>query len=162
MSLVGSRLFYLITQLGSVLFLFPAFLLMCYWLWTQQRKKDIPIYAIAVGGGVLINLILKSLFGRVRPDFTNAFYHEIGYSFPSGHSMMSMIFYGMTVFLLLQSIKSFSVKTAVLVGGAAIILLVGFSRLTLGVHFLSDVVGGWTAGSIWLITCIALREFTWL
>jgi len=128
--------------------------------WLAWRKQWLPLGALmfSVGGGALINELLKNIFLRPRPDFPNAFYHESGFSFPSGHSMLSILFYGMTAYLIASQVLSWKTQIRLGVTAFTLSLLIGFSRIFLGVHYLTDVLGGWAAGVVWLIVCItALR-----
>lgn len=157
-SVVGVRLFFTITQLGGVYFLTAAMIFMSLWLWTEERRRDILFLLLAVGGGILINLLIKGLFARARPAFDQIFYQEIGYSFPSGHAMLSLLFFGMAAFLIAENRDNSRYRRGLLLAGLFISLLVGFSRIYLGVHFFSDVIAGWAAGVVWLSTIITARQ----
>jgi undecaprenyl-diphosphatase len=101
---------------------------------------------IAVGS--LLNELLKQLFHRARPDILRLV-KVTGYSFPSGHSMNSMIFYGFLIYLILCFVRSrFKYPAAVVIG--FLILLIGASRVYLGVHYASDVIAGFITGAAWL------------
>jgi undecaprenyl-diphosphatase len=104
--------------------------------------------------GALFNLILKQIFLRPRPVFPQAFLVDSGYSFPSGHTMISLVFYGAVAFLVLLTLKKRWNKFFVVLGFILISALIGFSRLYLGVHYLTDVLAGWAAGGLWLTVCI--------
>ena len=155
----SSQFFYLITLLGSTWFISMAGLLMSSWLAWRKQWLPLGTLILSVGGGALLNLLLKNIFLRPRPDFSNVFYHESGYSFPSGHAMLSILFYGMAAYLI--AAQGFSWKTQIRLGVTAftLALLIGFSRIFLGVHYLTDVLGGWSAGFVWLVTCMGLFEF---
>lgn len=128
------------------------------WFTWQKQWQQIGVLVLSVGGGVLLNLLLKNIFQRPRPDFSNVFYHESGYSFPSGHAMLSVLFYGITAYLIVK--EGFSWKTRIRSISAAftLSLLIGFSRIFLGVHYLTDVLGGWAAGLTWFTVCALLYE----
>lgn len=106
---------------------------------------------IGLGAGVF-NKILKLYFKRERPDI-QPIIQEHGYSFPSGHSMGSMILYGCLAFVLFKVYKHKWAKLCGAIIGIIMILIVGISRIYLGVHYPSDVVGGYIAGAFWLIIC---------
>jgi membrane-associated phospholipid phosphatase len=108
----------------------------------------------AVGGSALLNLVLKIIFHRTRPVFPQAFLVDTGYSFPSGHTMISLAFYGVIAYIALTYIKGRSWKVLTVVGALVISVVIGFSRLYLGVHYLTDVLAGWAAGGLWLAVCI--------
>jgi undecaprenyl-diphosphatase len=107
--------------------------------------------------GEMLNLELKNYIGRARPPYHEAA-HAFGYSFPSGHSMGAFIAYGMLAYLLTLALPPRRIRQAVLAVLGFIVLLVGFSRIYLGAHWLSDVIGGFAAGACWLGFCIAAIE----
>lgn len=154
----SNQFFFAVTQLGGTLAVSIGSLLMVGWLLWKKKTTSLIALVSSVGGGILLNILLKNIFLRPRPDFVNAFYHETGYSFPSGHSMMSVLFYGMTAYLLAQELKSWKWQVWLGTGAFTLALLIGVSRLALGVHFLTDVLGGWGAGTMWLMTCVILYE----
>ncbi len=156
----SSEFFFVLTQFASLWAIGLGSIALSAWLIFRKKWTDLMTLAASVGGGILLNLLLKNIFLRQRPDFPNAFYHESGYSFPSGHAMMSVLFYGMTAYLLITSIKSWKWKISLGMGTFALILLIGLSRMALGVHYLTDVLGGWSAGSTWLIACIMILEIS--
>jgi membrane-associated phospholipid phosphatase len=85
-----------------------------------------------------------------------AWYEEISYSFPSGHATVAMAYYGILFYLLLMMCRSHFQRVAVAVTGVGFILFMGFSRIYLGVHYFSDVIGGFAIGLVWLLFSIAL------
>lgn len=113
----------------------------------------IPVNLIAVS---LLNILLKLIFQRPRPDVLRLSY-TYGYSFPSGHAMISAAFYGYLIYLSILWLKK-PWKQAVTVSLLLLIGLIGVSRIYLGVHYASDVVGGLLAGCGWLILFITLSE----
>lgn len=115
--------------------------------------------AAAGVGGTLLNYGLKALFHRGRPEYASEFIHRVSYSFPSGHAMDSLVVYGFLAFLLLERTTSAVQRRLVVAGAIVLIVAIGFSRMYLGVHYLSDVVGGVLAGMVWLMVCIAGYEF---
>lgn len=124
------------------------------------KKKKYLIYALLITVniiiGALLNYILKQLFQRQRPDLLKLV--EIsGYSFPSGHSMSSAIFYGFIIFLCLRYAKHWSkyIAAAIL---SLLVFMIGISRIYLGVHYASDVLGGFSIGLVWLALYIRLAE----
>lgn len=124
-----------------------------------RKKRTLPyalLIAVNIIMGALLNYILKQLFRRRRPDVLKLV--EIGgYSFPSGHSMSSVIFYGFIVFLCLKYVKHRSKYLVAAVLGL-LVLMIGISRVYLGVHYASDVLGGFIIGLAWLIFYIRLAE----
>ncbi len=121
-------------------------------LW-QHKRWEALFLLLALGGGVGFNLLLKWLYRRERPSI-HRLVEESGYSFPSGHSMAAFIFFGMMAMLLTLFVVSRAVKIVILLAAVVLILLVGISRIYLGVHYPSDVLAGFTAGGVWLVMCL--------
>jgi undecaprenyl-diphosphatase len=110
----------------------------------------------AFAGGGLLDVVLKLVIRRPRPPYADAFLHHYTWSFPSGHAMGSLIGYGMLAYVLtLLWIHSRGGQIAVVLGAALLVVAVGLSRLYLGLHYFSDVVGGYAAGVLWLSACIS-------
>ncbi|RTL33636.1 MAG: phosphatase PAP2 family protein [Burkholderiales bacterium] len=112
----------------------------------------------STGGGVLVAMILKALFSRARPD---AVFHATvasGYSFPSGHAMMSAVVYLTLGALVARLAPRLRLRVYVMVAAIVLTGLVGLSRIYLGVHWASDVVAGWTAGTAWALLCWLLAH----
>lgn len=151
-----TQLFLWITALGkSTVWIFGAVIVSII-LWLMHKHRQMLGYWIAVIGSALSAVIGKYLVHRLRPSGVGV-YTEDSFSFPSGHATMSTVFYGFLIYLYLLSGKSWRQKINAFFGGSLIIILIGFSRLYLGVHYLSDVLGGISLGLLWLIigiTCI--------
>jgi membrane protein DedA with SNARE-associated domain/membrane-associated phospholipid phosphatase len=154
----SNEFFFIMTQLGSVWAISAGSFLLTGWLVWRKKFASLITLLTSVGGGILLNVLLKNIFLRPRPNFVNAFYHETGYSFPSGHSMMSVLFYGMAAYLLADQFKTWKWRVWLGTSAFTLSLLIGLSRLALGVHFLTDVLGGWGAGVTWLMTCVIIYE----
>ena len=121
----------------------------------HRHWSALAAWLVAVLGGEGLNLLLKDLFARPRPHFEHPFVAETSHSFPSGQAMESLVAYGMLSYLLAVLILRGRAKRAVAVGGAAVlVILIGFSRVYLGAHYPSDVVGGFAAGGAWLSAVI--------
>jgi len=120
-----------------------------------RRRWSLLIgWIVTVGLGELLNLLLKSAFVRPRPVFIQPILIEHGYSFPSGHAMGSLIAYGLLSYLICSAIRRWPMRLLVVLAAISLILLVGFSRMVLGVHYLSDVIGGFATGGLWLVVSI--------
>lgn len=118
-------------------------------------------WALAFAGAGVLDTWLKDVFHRPRPAYAAALMHHPTWSFPSGHAMGSLVGYGMLAYVVLVlGVGRGNPRRQLLVIGSAAILIVaiGASRLYLGVHYLSDVVGGFAAGLIWLAACVAAVE----
>lgn len=152
----------LMTEMGSKVML--GLLLVISMIWLFVKHKDVwgmRLFFITVAGGGLLNLLLKNYFDRVRPN-VNRLIEADGFSFPSGHSMGSMTYYGFLGYLVLRSKRKPLSKLGLSILLCLVILLIGISRINLGVHYPSDVLAGFTAGSVWLVICITLLEIIYL
>ena len=126
-------------------------------LWVQRRRTLIVTWIAAFWGGAVLENILKHVVGRTRPEYGTAFLTDRSLSFPSGHAMMATVGLGMLVYVLIvtRAIDGW-VRVLVIAGAAMCVLLVGLSRIYIGVHYPSDVLGGITAGSAWLAVCVSV------
>lgn len=133
---------------GSAWFVIPALALVALLLLSRGRLAQAVFLATAYAGSGALNYLLKLFFHRQRPSLPwSAAEHD--YSFPSGHSMNSFVFYvGLAAVVWLVVGRRAGITT--LVGGLLIVLLVGLSRIYLGYHYVSDVLGGYAAGLLWL------------
>ena len=116
------------------------------WYWTAFA-------ALAIPGGMLLNLLVKSAFHRARPSFTDPLVTLASYSFPSGHTLASTLFYGTLVAYLVPRVGA-TARTLIIVAGIVMVALVGLSRIYLGAHFLSDVIAAVAEGIAWLSLCL--------
>ncbi len=150
--------FLAVTALGSgeVLVLLGLVVTVVYGL--RRRWLYVGTWLAALTGGVVLNQLLKVLFARSRPSFLDPLLVETGYSFPSGHAMLSLTAYGMLAYFSVLGLRTWMVSTAAIFVTVLLVLLIGFSRMYLGVHFSSDVVAGYTAGGVWLSTLITGME----
>ena len=123
-----------------------------------RRRWRLAIYLLVTGAGVLtLDPILKALVGRLRPVVAHPIAYGKGDSFPSGHALGSIVCYGALFLVFLPAARGpwRRAFTAVI---ATLIVAIGVSRLLLGVHFVSDVLGGWALGIAWLgITAFAFE-----
>ncbi|MEG4146666.1 phosphatase PAP2 family protein [Microcoleus sp. Pol12B5] len=125
-------------------------------LLVRNHRSEAATIAIAAGGAIGLNLLLKKLFARDRPQLWERVVNVTFYSFPSGHAMISMVIYGLLGYFLGLRFP----KQRWSIYGLTVVLIaaIGFSRLYLGVHWPTDVIAGYTAGLVWLITCIITLE----
>lgn len=105
----------------------------------------------------ILNNIIKIIFMRARPDI-NPLVIETSYSFPSGHSMISMAFYGYLIYIIYTHKDNIKVKLILMTLLSILILLIGISRIYLGVHYASDVIGGFCFGIAYLIIYISILK----
>ncbi len=148
-----------ITELGSVWFLTVLSLLVLALLWFKNRDKWGMVFFVTgvVGGGILTR-ILKTTFERGRPSI-NPDIDAVGYSFPSGHSMGSLVFYGFAIYFLARSRLPRPVRWLGSISAGVLIILIGVSRIYLGAHYPSDVIAGYSAGLIWLAMAVLALEY---
>lgn len=128
-------------------------------LWALARGAHrLALFLVVTGVGAgIVNTSLKLAVGRARPDVEVPVHEAFGLSFPSGHAMFSTACYGALLVALLPLVPS-SWRTAARWATVSLILLIGISRLTLGVHFLTDVLGGHVLGLAWLLASVAAFE----
>ena len=135
----------LFTNLGGALVLIIVSLLMLFFV---KNKKIVLIIIINLIIAFLFNDLLKIIFQRSRPDSINWIINERGYSFPSGHAMVSMSYYGFLGYL--TYLSSYKHKWIIISLLSIIIILIGLSRVYLGVHYLSDILAGFLVSIIYL------------
>lgn len=147
----------LVTTSGSSTFYAVAGLLVAAWYLYSKQRERLYIFAICLLGGGILNQILKRIFERVRPDFL-AVIAEHGYSFPSGHAMGAICFYGILAYFAGIGIRSKPWRWFIMFLAGFYIFLIGLSRIYLGVHYPTDVLAGYAAGALWLAACINLHR----
>ncbi|MEX2479994.1 MAG: phosphatase PAP2 family protein [Gammaproteobacteria bacterium] len=119
----------------------------------RRKQKAALAVLIAVGGGILLSTAVKLGFDRPRPDLVPHGSYVQTASFPSGHSMMSAVVYLTLAVMLARVRPQWRIKTYVLACAVLLTVLVGASRVYLGVHWPSDVLAGWSIGAAWALTC---------
>lgn len=149
-----TEFFEVVTVLGNAVVVIGLALVSVIVLARRGRRRDALLVAVAVTGAEALTLAMKLGFRRERPFFPDPLSTESTFSFPSGHAMVSVAVYGVLAFVLVRELASWRVRVVVLVSAAALVLLIGFSRLYLGVHYLSDVLAGFTGGLAWLVLCV--------
>jgi membrane-associated phospholipid phosphatase len=139
------------TFLGSQNFLLPGnILLIAYFLFIKKEKRDAwKITAVAVTSTAVL-FLLKFILHRQRP-LVPLIAKAHGYSFPSGHTFSSVVFYGMIAYLVYKNLNNKFLKCLSVFLFAFFIFMIGFSRVYLKLHFASDVIAGFCLGIIWLI-----------
>jgi undecaprenyl-diphosphatase len=124
----------------------------------QKRWYRLITLVLTVGGGSALNVGIKHLFQRERPVFEHPLVVLHSYSFPSGHTMAATLFYGLIAVFIMQSVRRWRWRVLTFVAALFVILLVALSRMYLGAHYLSDVLGAMALGLMWLATCITAVE----
>jgi membrane-associated phospholipid phosphatase len=143
-----------VTFFGTHEFLIPANLALIAWFLFIRKHKwySIKVPAIALSS-LLMMFFLKHLFGRKRPPIP-LLEEARGLSYPSGHALMSMTFYGLIIYMIWTNVKNNAVRWTLVILLLAWILLIGFSRIYLRVHFPTDVMAGFAMGFLWLVISI--------
>ncbi len=138
-----------ITQLGSPLTLGIAFVFLLILFWKNKWPRAAEWMAVAMAGTALLDLSLKHAMHRVRPvPFFGV--APISYSFPSGHALSSFCFYGVLAGLVAARIRKPFFRAAVWILAASLVAAIGLSRVYLGVHYPTDVLAGYSAGTLWV------------
>jgi membrane-associated phospholipid phosphatase len=146
------RFFVIITQFGGVLGIITLAAGLLLLLIRRKHYKKALIVGVSVGGAALLNLALKFIFERSRPDLWEQLIVEHSFSFPSGHAMISAALALSVIFIFWKT----RYRWVTLVGGSLFIILIGFSRLYLGVHYPTDILAGWLVSSAWLLVVILI------
>jgi membrane-associated phospholipid phosphatase len=128
---------------------------------SRRQPYWLPAIWLSVFGGILLNKLLKYVFHRPRPHFDDPILALTSYSFPSGHTMAATVLYGVLAAVLVTRIKRRSLRVLVGLSASLLIGLVGFSRIYLGAHYLSDVLGAIAEGLAWLSLCLTVVYSVW-
>jgi undecaprenyl-diphosphatase len=151
------RIFAAVTDLGDKRFLIPLVAVIGVAMLVRRRTFLATAWLVATAGGALLNVGLKAIFERSRPEHLHGFATADGWSFPSGHSSGSFIVYGLLAYLIvIQSAPRYHLPVAAI--AMMTIVCVGFSRVVLQVHYFSDVLGGYAVGVAWVAAWIAGLE----
>jgi membrane-associated phospholipid phosphatase len=152
-----------VTQLGGATVLLAITVVAALALLLRRRVAHAALMAAALAGGEGLNMALKAAFERPRPGFSDPLATAAGFSFPSGHAMVSLTVYGALAFVVAAGVGSRRTRVVVLGSAVALVIAIGFSRLYLGVHYVSDVVAAYCAGLAWLMLCtLGLLGASWL
>ena len=148
-----------ITVLGGPTFLALAVLVVCGYLWFDRKYASMWLAATASATGGLLSTIMKVLFARERPDIVPHLAVATSPSFPSGHSMLAAVIYLTLGALLASFARRRRLRAYVLAVALLLTVLVGSSRVYLGVHYPTDVLGGWMAGLAWALLCWLVARY---
>lgn len=146
-----------ISFLGNHRFLIPAnLILIAYFLFKKNYWWAIRTAAVALSSLGIMSL-LKNLIQRVRPPMpiVNGI---TNYGFPSGHAFMSIAFYGLLIVIAVRFISNKTQRWVIISFLVILILLIGFSRIYLRVHYTTDVIAGWSVGILWMTACLFILE----
>ena len=141
----------LVTLLGSVMWLSVlgvcvavAFVMAKWW-------RDVALFIVTMAGGIVLNITLKLSFGRARPDAFFETPQPSSYSFPSGHALLSLCFYGALAAIITSRLHSRTTRFLIWTAAALLVAIIGFSRIYLGVHFPTDVLASYAVALAWVV-----------
>lgn len=154
----GVRAFVVITAFGSVIALFVLAVIVGVTLLARGERLLLVGWIIGVSGGGLLNWGLKAFFQRTRPVLEQPLAVAASWSFPSGHAMATFVTVGALAYLLFLELRSPAARLSAVAVALVWVLIIGFSRLYLGVHYFSDVIAGYVAGTVWLGAWISGME----
>lgn len=154
----ATSFFIAMTIIGTPVGLGILVLLVIIVLAIKHRWRWASYLALTTAVGGLLNRGLKLLFARERPELAEALRHASGYSFPSGHAMGATIVFGALAYLAFRGLRGWRQRGAALAFATSMIVAISFSRVYLGVHWISDIAAGVAAGIIWLATTTVAYE----
>jgi membrane-associated phospholipid phosphatase len=143
-----------VSLLGSQRFLISGvivFSIIFIWL---KWKRELILLLVTMAGEAVLEITLKLIFHRLRPEPFFDYPPLKTYSFPSGHALASFCFYGILALLIAAHVKRRGLKFLIWISAATLVLFIGISRIYLGVHFPSDVAAGFAAGFVWIFTVV--------
>jgi undecaprenyl-diphosphatase len=150
----------LATALGYYYVVVPLLALAVFVFYRRGWRLSAVLLVVSTGGSVVLTTVLKGVFQRARPELFDSGYQASFYSFPSGHATVAVGFYGMLTVILAYRLRGVA-RWAVAACGVVVVLLIGFSRLYLGVHYPTDVLAGYLAALLWLV-CLGAVYALWL
>ena len=150
----------LVTALGYYFVVVPLLAVSIVLFYRRGWRLSAVLLAVSTGGSVVLTTVLKGVFQRARPELFDSGYQASFYSFPSGHATVAVGFYGMLTVILAYRLRG-PARWAVAVTGLLVVLLIGFSRLYLGVHYPTDVLAGYLSALLWLV-CVGGVYALWL
>jgi membrane protein DedA with SNARE-associated domain/membrane-associated phospholipid phosphatase len=153
-----TRIMLVLTQLGAAPFLASASVALIAFFLGRRRLDYLFGYLAGIAGGSALAYLLKEVVHRVRPLTDTLIGGAYRLSFPSGHAMMSMLFYGMIVYFTAREMRSWRAGVFLSLCSGFLVLLIGISRVYLQAQWASDVIAGYVAGACWLVACLTGLE----
>jgi undecaprenyl-diphosphatase len=150
----------ILTALGYYWFVLLLLVVIVAFFYQRGWRLSAILLLVSTAGSAVLTTVLKSVFQRARPELFDSGYQASFYSFPSGHATVAVGLYGMLTVVLAYRLRG-TARWAVAVTGILVVLLIGFSRLYLGVHYPTDVVAGYLAALLWLV-CVGAVYALWL
>jgi undecaprenyl-diphosphatase len=141
----------LLTALGYYWVVLPLLAGAVLVFYVKGWRLSAVLLIVSTAGGVFLTTVLKAVFRRARPELFDSGYTASFFSFPSGHATVAVGFYGALTLILVYRLRGLA-RWAVATGGVLLVLLIGFSRLYLGVHYPTDVLAGFLAAPLWVIS----------
>ena len=151
----------LVTALGYGQVVLPLLAAVVFAFCLKGWRLSATLLLVSTVGGSLLTAVLKAVFERARPELVESGYTASFYSFPSGHATVAVGFYGALTLILAYRLGGGFARWAVVAGGVLLVLLIGFSRLYLGVHYPTDVLAGFLAAPLWVIF-VGVAYVVWL
>jgi undecaprenyl-diphosphatase len=149
-----TRIAWIVTALGSVAFITAGSIVTAFVLIRRGYIYRFLAVVVTMGGGSLLNILLKQFFHRQRPVLENPLVTLSSFGFPSGHTMGATLLFGLLALLIAHSTRwAWRHRIFAFAGAALLIALVGVSRIYLGAHYLTDVLGAIALGLAWLVFC---------
>src|SRR5438093_8789294 len=155
---LGDKIFSAVSVLGSPLAMAVIGVVVAAFLAIRRHWILLSGWVAAFAGAGVLTTVLKNVIQRPRPIGADRFLHGESFSFPSGHALGSLIGYGMLAYLLVLLVDRRRQQLLIVAAAGVLIVAIGFSRLYLGVHYFSDIIGGYAAGLLWLSACISGLE----
>ena len=150
----------LVTALGYYYVVVPLLAMAVFVFYRRGWRLSAVLLVVSTGGSVVLTTVLKGVFQRTRPDLFDSGYQASFYSFPSGHATVAVGFYGMLTVILAYRLRG-AARWTVAACGLLVVLLIGFSRLYLGVHYPTDILAGYLSALLWLV-CVGGVYALWL
>ena len=154
--LFGNQLITLFHYIGDTGFVVLITICLLLFLWLRKQNYLAMLFALlSIAGGTTINQVLKAQYARPRPEIVDQL---SSYSFPSGHSMMSVLYLFTLAYIFSELSKSARLKVIYWLGAIILFILIGLSRVAEGRHFATDVLAGWSLGMVWFTICVFWYE----
>ena len=154
--LFGNEFITLFHYIGDTGFVVLITICLLLFLWLRKQNYRAMLFALlAIAGGTTINQALKAHYARPRPEIVDQL---SSYSFPSGHSMMSVLYLFTLAYIFSELSRNQRRKAIYWLGAIVLFILIGLSRVAEGRHFATDVLGGWSLGIVWFTICVFWYE----